>query len=42
MLFPNGGVDMADEKSVPIALTLYADMNVDFADALVSVHISRK
>ena len=37
----NKGVLMDDEKGALLALTLYADMNVDFADALVSVHLSR-
>jgi len=33
------GVEMADEAGVLLALTLYADLNVDFADALLSVRM---
>jgi len=33
------GVEMADEEGVLLALTLYADLNVDFADALLSVRM---
>ncbi len=35
------GIEMADETGALLALTLYADMNVDFEDALISVHMGR-
>ncbi len=37
----NEGVMMADKEGMLLALTLYTDMNVDFANALISVHMSR-
>ena len=37
----NEGIEMADKKGILLALALYADINVDFADALVSVHMAR-
>ena len=33
---------MADEAGVLLALTLYADLNVDFADALLSVRMFKE
>ena len=33
------GVEMADEAGTLLALTLYAELNVDFADALLSVRM---
>jgi len=37
----NEGVEMADKMGVLLALMLFADKNVEFADALVSVHMNR-
>ncbi len=37
----NEGVEMADKMDILLALTLFADKNVDFADALVSVHMNQ-
>ena len=35
------GIEMADKRRVLLALTLYARQNVDFVDALLSVHMQR-
>ena len=35
------GIAMTDEMGALLALTLFADLNVDFEDALISVHMSR-
>ena len=40
-LLANGGIEVRKERDILLALTLFADMNVDFADALVSVHMDR-
>lgn len=37
----NEGVEVTGEKDILLALTLFADLNVDFADALLSVHMVR-
>jgi len=37
----NKGIEMADKTGALLALTLFADQNVDFADALVSMHVNR-
>ncbi len=40
-LLIHDGIEMADKTGVLEALTLFADKNVDFADALVSVHMTK-
>ncbi len=35
------GIEMFDKDGVLLALTLYAQQNVDFVDALLSVHMQR-
>lgn len=40
-ILTNEGIELSNKRDILLALTLYADMNVDFADALVSVHMSR-
>ena len=40
-LIAHPGIEMRDEHGVLLALTLYADLNVDFEDALISVHMGR-
>ncbi len=35
------GIEMFDKNGVLLALTLYAQQNVDFVDALLSVHMQR-
>lgn len=35
------GIAMTDEMGALLALTLFADLSVDFEDALISVHMSR-
>ncbi len=35
------GIGMHDKTGALLALTLYADMKVDFEDALISVHMAR-
>jgi len=35
------GIEMKDEQGVILALTLCASLNVDFEDALISVHMGR-
>ncbi len=37
----NEGIVMDDKDGVLLALTLYAQQNVDFVDALLSVHMQR-
>ncbi len=37
----NPGIWMHDKHGVLVALTLYAELNVDFVDALLSVHMQR-
>jgi|AMFO01.1.fsa_nt_gi Predicted nucleic-acid-binding protein, contains PIN domain len=37
----NEGIVMDDKRGVLLALTLYAKWNVDFVDALLSVHMQR-
>jgi len=37
----NEGIEMNDKRGLLVALTLYAEMNVDFVDALLSVHMDR-
>ena len=41
VIIANRGIEMEDEKGALLALTLYADMNVDFEDALIAVHMGR-
>ena len=41
VIIANQGIEMANERDSLLALTLYADMNVDFEDALISVHMGR-
>ncbi len=41
-LIANDGIQMADETGALLALTLFANLNVDFVDALVSVHMGRE
>ncbi len=40
-LLANPGIWMHDKHGVLVALTLYAELNVDFVDALLSVHMQR-
>jgi len=40
-ILANRGVLLNNERDMLLALTLFADMNVDFVDALVSVHMDR-
>lgn len=35
------GVDVKNEQGILLALTLFAEMNVDFVDALISVHMAQ-
>ncbi len=37
----NPGIHVADKRGVLLALALYAELNVDFIDALLSVHMQR-
>ncbi len=37
----NPGIEMQDKVGALLALTLFADLNIDFEDALVSVHMNR-
>ena len=41
-LIAHPGIGVANQTGVLLALTLFADMNVDFADALVGVHMSQQ
>ena len=41
VIIANQGIEMKNEMGALLALTLYADMNVDFEDALISVHMGR-
>jgi predicted nucleic-acid-binding protein len=41
VVIANRGIEMEDEEGALLALTLYADMNVDFEDALIAVHMGR-
>ena len=41
VIIANPGIEMKDEMGTLLALTLYADLNVDFEDALISVHMGR-
>ena len=41
VIIANRGIEMEDEKGALLALTLYADMNVDSEDALIAVHMGR-
>ena len=38
-ILANRGIKVRNERDILLALTFFADMNVDFADALVSVHM---
>ncbi len=40
-ILANEGIELRNERDILLALTLFADMNVDFVDALVSVHMAR-
>jgi predicted nucleic-acid-binding protein len=42
VIIASEGIEMADEMGALMALTLFADLNVDFEDALISVHMSRE
>ncbi len=41
VLIAHQGIVMEDEASALLALSLYADLNVDFEDALLSVHMDQ-
>ena len=41
-ILANDGIELANERDMLLALTLFADMNVDFVDALVSVHMNNE
>ena len=41
VIIASPGIEMNDEMGALLALTLYADLNVDFEDALISVHMGR-
>ena len=41
VIIANQGIEMKNEMGALLALTLYADMNVDFEDALITVHMGR-
>ncbi len=38
-ILANEGIELHDKRDMLLALTLFADLNVDFVDALVSVHM---
>ena len=38
-ILANEGIELSNERDIMLALTFFADMNVDFVDALVSVHM---
>jgi len=40
-ILANPGIAMTDKRGVLLALALYAELNVDFIDALLSVHMQR-
>jgi predicted nucleic-acid-binding protein len=41
VIIASPGIEMKDEMGALLALTLYADLNVDFEDALISVHMGQ-